>query len=212
MLAKSISFNSLLLGGFALLTAGTLATVNLFTQAPIAEAERAAARKALLEILPPATHNNAMLEDTLPLTPEWQQALNAKNDAVIYRARKDNDVVGVIIPATAPDGYSGNIHLIVGINKNLSVAGVRVVAHAETPGLGDKIETKKSDWILAFNETSLDEPAANHWRVKKDGGHFDQFTGATITPRAVVRQVKQVIEFAERNHDVLFRASNEANP
>ncbi len=162
MLAKSISANSLLLGGFAILTASLLATVNLFTQGPIAEAERDAARKALLEILPPATHDNALLTDTLDIKPEWQAQLNAKQGTRIHRARKDGDIVAVIIPTTAPDGYSGNIHLIVGVNSDQSIAGVRVLAHTETPGLGDKIELKKSPWILAFNNRSLNDPSIEH--------------------------------------------------
>lgn len=200
-LTRSISFNSLALGCFALITAGLLASVNQVTKGPIAEAERAAAQKALLEILPAPTHDNRLLDDTLALTAEWQKQLNSPAESAIHLARKNGQVVAVIIPVTAPDGYSGNIKMIVGINHDLSVAGVRVLTHSETPGLGDKVELKKSDWILSFNGKSLSD---TRWQVKKDGGDFDQFTGATITPRAVVKQTQRALAFAKANHSVLF--------
>lgn len=200
-LTHSISKNSFLLGCFALITAGLLASVNQVTKGPIAEAERAAARKALLEILPPHTHDNQLLDDTLALTDAWQKQLNSSADANIHLARKGGKVIAAIVPITAPDGYSGKIKMIVGINRNLTIAGVRVLTHSETPGLGDKIELKKSDWILSFNGKAL---GSTRWQVKKDGGEFDQFTGATITPRAVVKQTKNALAFAKENHSVLF--------
>jgi Na+-translocating ferredoxin:NAD+ oxidoreductase subunit G len=212
MLIKSISLNSLLLGGFALLTAGTLATVNLLTKAPIAKAEQAAAQKALLEILPAHSHDNVMLKDTLPVQPQWVSTLQINEPANIYRARQNGDVVAVIIPSTAPDGYSGKIKLIVGINKDKTLAGVRVLAHTETPGLGDKIDLKKSSWILSFNGKSLQPDNANLWAVKKDGGEFDQFTGATITPRAVIKQVRATLAFADQNHHILFNSTPNETP
>ena len=110
-------------------------------------------------------------------------------------------MVGVIIPTTAPDGYSGDIDLLVGVNHNKTIAGVRVIQHTETPGLGDKIDERKSDWILHFNGASLSNPDPARWTVQKSGGDFEQFTGATITPRAVVHQVKKVLEFIDQqNH------------
>lgn len=205
-LSRSISFNSLLLGIFALVIAALLAWVNLVTKAPIAAAERAAAQKALLEILPPETHDNDLLTDTLALTAAWQKQLNSDAESKIYRARKNGRIEAAIIPLTAPDGYSGNIKLIVGINRDLTVAGVRALSHTETPGLGDRIDIKKSPWVLSFNHRSLNNPAENQWKVKKDGGAFDQFTGATITPRAVVKQVKQALIFARENQQQLFES------
>jgi electron transport complex protein RnfG len=112
--------------------------------------------------------------------------------------------VAVIIPVVAPDGYSGDIDLIVGINSDGTIAGVRVLGHKETPGLGDKAELKKSNWVLGFNGRSLTNPTLDGWAVKKDKGVFDQFTGATITPRAVVAATLRALQFAEANRKTLF--------
>lgn len=208
-LGASIGFNGFLLGGFALLTAGILASVNLLTLEPIAKAEQAAAQKALLEILPTNTHDNDLLNDTLALTDTWQTQLHADKKATIFRARTKGEINAIIVPVTAPDGYSGDIKIIVGVRKDQTIAGVRVVKHAETPGLGDKVDTKKTNWILSFNNKSLLAPNPDKWKVKKDGGEFDQFTGATITPRATVKQVKVVLDFVAENFDTLFEPSEQ---
>lgn len=207
MLGSSISKNSLLLAAFALVAAGGLALTNEGTKERIQKAERAAQQKALFEIIPSSRHDNDLLTDTL-LVPEanWLD-LGLKNGGEIYVARKDGELVAVIVPAVAPDGYSGDIRMIVGVNRNGSVAGVRVLTHNETPGLGDKIELKKSPWILGFEGKSLQSPAPEQWAVKKDGGDFDQFSGATITPRALVNQVKRVLVFVETNQDYLFNSA-----
>ena len=195
MLGTSISTNSLLLGLFALITAAVLAGTQAGTADRIAAAEREAAQKALLEIVPLNRHTNDMLVDTVAVKPAFWDKLGLKDGGNIHIARDNGEAIAAIIPAVAPDGYSGDIKLIVGVNADGSVAGVRVLTHNETPGLGDKVELKKSDWILSFDNTSLENPKADQWGVKKDGGDFDQFTGATITPRAVVNQVKRTLEF-----------------
>lgn len=204
MLGQSISKNSLLLAAFALATAGTLALTNLGTKGRIAEAERAAQQRALFEIIPVENHDNDLLNDVVTLPETAQSSLHVKNDAVIHRARRNGEIIALIVPAVAPDGYSGDIEMIVGVNRDGSVAGVRVIKHKETPGLGDKIDLKKHQWILDFNGKSLTFPVVEEWKVKKDGGEFDQFAGATITPRAVVSQVKRVLEFVAANNENLF--------
>ncbi len=198
MLGKSISKNSLLLGAFALVTAAILAGIQAGTADRIADAERRAAQKALLEIVPEDRHNNDMLAETLNIDEQYWELLGLKSGGEAHIARQNGEAVAAIVPAVAPDGYSGSIKLIVGINQDGSIAGVRVLSHNETPGLGDKVELKKSRWILGFNGKSLGNPAADEWAVKKDGGEFDQFTGATITPRAVVKQVKQTLEYFQQ--------------
>jgi electron transport complex protein RnfG len=209
MLGQSISKNSLLLALFALATAGTLALTNLGTQDRIAAAERAAQQRALFEVIPVQEHDNDLLNDTIPVPESAWETLGANSDSKIHRARQQGKITALIVPATAHDGYSGDIRLIVGVKADGTVAGVRVLLHKETPGLGDKIELKKSQWILGFNGKSLEVPVIEQWKVKKDGGVFDQFAGATITPRAMVGQVKRVLEFVHANQQELFESNQQ---
>lgn len=203
MLGQSISRNSILLAVFAVGTTLLISGTYLLTKDRIALEQRKAEEKALLEIVPVARHNNSMLDDTLIVGPE-SIGLGLRANKRIYRARQNETVIAAIIPITAGDGYSGDIDLIVGVNANGSIAGVRALAHKETPGLGDKVDLKKSDWILGFNGKSLANPALERWGVKKDKGEFDQFTGATITPRAVVAATLRALQYAQSNHDGIF--------
>ncbi|HSC69275.1 MAG TPA: electron transport complex subunit RsxG [Cellvibrio sp.] len=204
MLGQSISKNSLVLTAFAIVTAGALALTNLGTQERIATAERAAQQRALFEIIPLDKHDNDLLNDTIDVPPAALEQLGLVGGEKIHRARQRGEISALIVPAMARDGYSGDISMIVGVNRDGTVAGVRILLHKETPGLGDKIELKKHQWILGFNGKSLQVPVIEEWQVKKDGGIFDQFAGATITPRAVVGQVKRVLEFVAANQQTLF--------
>lgn len=194
-LTKSMSFNSKVLGLFALITAFLLASTHLGTKDKIAESQRRAAQKALLEIIPEERHDNDLLTDTLLIPRHYWATLGLKTGGELHLARKHGELLAVIVPAVAPDGYSGSIRMIVGINIDEHIAGVRVLNHSETPGLGDKVDLKKSPWILGFDGKSLKAPQADKWKVKKDKGEFDQFTGATITPRAVVAQVFRALNY-----------------
>jgi len=207
-LGKSITKNSLLLGLFALATTALLAFTAEFTKDRITKAEREAQQKALFEIVPSTRHDNDMVSETIKIPTDAWAGLGLKAGGDIHIARNANDTVAVIIPAVAPDGYSGDIRMIVGINADGTIAGVRILDHHETPGLGDKIELKKALWILGFNGKSLKNPEYSQWKVKKDGGSFDQFAGATITPRAVVTQVRRVLEFVDAHRDELFKKNN----
>lgn len=209
MLGASIRRNSLILALFALATAGLIALIFQSTQARIADAQYRAAQRALLEIVPRERHDNDMLADTIELDVDQQRALGLRTAASIHVARKNGEVVAFIVPATAPDGYSGDIQLIIGVNLDGSISGVRVLNHRETPGLGDKLELSKAPWILSFDGKSLGSPPASAWAVKKDGGEFDQFTGATITPRAVVGRVKATLEYLQNNRDTLLAAATQ---
>jgi len=207
MVTRSMASNAAILALFALITAGTLAITQITTREPIERAIRAASAKALLEIIPLDRHSNDILVDTYPIPREYWNLLGLAQGGDINLAREeDGSVSAVIVPAVAPDGYSGPISLLVGVNRDGTVAGVRVTAHSETPGLGDKVELKKSDWILQFNGRSLRDPSPDLWKVQKDGGAFDQFTGATITPRAVVKEVREVLEFVARHREEIFTA------
>ena len=200
----SIGKNGLLLLLFALVTAGILASTYEGTKEKIGEEERKAAQKALLEIIPQSRFDNDILLDTITLPESARDALGKISGENIYVARKNNSIVAVIVPAVAPDGYNGDIKLITGVNTDGTIAGVRVLTHKETPGLGDKIDIKKNQWITSFFGRSLQNTSDDNWSVKKNGGEFDQFTGATITPRAVVKQVHKVLQFVEEHQKSLF--------
>lgn len=210
MMHLSIGKNSALLFLFAVVTAGALAFTHQATKDEIAASERQAAQKALLEILPQSRFDNDLLLDTLTIPESAHGLLGKLSDETIYVARKNQQITAVIVPAIAPDGYSGNIKLIAGVNINGTVAGVRVLSHKETPGLGDKVDIKKSQWIESFRGRSLSNPAENGWTVKKHGGEFDQFTGATITPRAVVSRVYNILRYVDDNKALLFSSSPES--
>ena len=204
MILQSVRQNAVALALFALITALLLSSINNLTADRIAHAERVAAQKALLEIVPPNRHDNDLLLDTRPIPEQFWSLLGLDEGGDIYIARSNNTPIAAIIPTVSPDGYSGNIAMIVGVNVDGSIAGVRVVDHRETPGLGDKIELRKSNWILDFNGRSLKNTPASAWAVKKNGGAFDQFTGATITPRAVINQLVNTLKYFEQDKSRLL--------
>ncbi|MEX0605164.1 electron transport complex subunit RsxG [Marinobacter sp.] len=199
---QSIARNAIGLGIFAVITAGVIAITQVVTAERIADQIRRAEAAALFEIIPEQQHDNDLLADTVELAPDPR--LGNKEPVDAWVAREAGEPAGIIIPVVANDGYSGDIRLLVGVAPDGTVLGVRVTAHRETPGLGDKIELRKSDWVLSFNGRSLGDPEPNRWAVSKDGGVFDQFTGATITPRAVVKAVRQTLNYV-RDHQQIFR-------
>jgi electron transport complex protein RnfG len=188
---------------FAAITSLAIGWTYLSTQSQIESAVRRAEARQLMEIFPAATHDNELVDDTFVLGAETP-LLGLRQNRQGYRVRKGQRVIGIILPATARDGYSGDIRTLVGVRSDGSIAGVRVVAHKETPGLGDKVDLRKSGWILDFNDRSLDNPTIGDWTVAKDGGAFDQFTGATVTPRAVILATRRALEYAELNSAYLF--------
>ncbi len=196
-IGAAIFRGSIGLGIFAIITAGLIAFTQITTAERIAKAEKQARTKALLEIVPRSAHDNDMLESTIHIDPS--PLLGTDEESEAFLATKDGKPVAVILPVVAPDGYTGAIQGIVGIRPDGSIQGVRVTAHKETPGLGDKVEIRKSSWIEGFNGHSLSQPEESRWKVKKDGGSFDQMTGATITPRAIVKSVKNALIYFEEN-------------
>lgn len=205
--ASSILRNALILGVFAMVTVGLIAVTQQGTAERIADSQRRVQMSALNEILPHDQHDNDLLEDSFEIFDRLQ--LGHIAPTVAYRGRQDGEVVAVIMPVVAPDGYSGRIDLLVGVRANGELAGVRVLGHRETPGLGDKIELNKSQWVLSFNGRSLTMPAPDDWGVRKDGGDFDQFVGATITPRAVVQAVYRALLYFEENRANLLELTEE---
>ncbi len=212
-LGKSMGLNGTVLGLFALITSLLLAGTYLGTKDKIAESQRRAAQKALLEIIPAKRHDNDILTDTLSIPQRYWSILGLKKGGELHLARNKGEVFAIIVPAIAPDGYSGAINMIVGINLNGEIAGVRVLSHSETPGLGDKVELKKHPWVLGFNGKAIGSPPLARWKVKKDQGDFDQFTGATITPRAVVSQVARALQyFGEDKTRIIKLSTSSVNP
>lgn len=204
-LLTSIRKNAIGLGIFALVTAGIVAAAHSLTADRIAYNIRMAQAKALNEIVPIGTYDNDLLADSLSLEDFDTSLLGPIKDSdAIYFARIDNTITTVLIPTVAADGYTQEIRILVGIKTDGSLSGVRVTEHRETPGLGDKIDLKKSPWVLGFVGKSLSNPQESQWTVKKDGGDFDQFTGATITPRAVVKAVKRAQLFFNKYQDALL--------
>lgn len=192
----------LILAAFAIGATSLVGLTETSTKDKIADNEKQTLLRAINAVVPTERYDNDILNDTQVLAPT--EALHTTDDTVIYRARQNQQPSAVVLTAVAPNGYSGKIKLLIGIYADGSLSGVRVISHKETPGLGDKIDVKKADWILKFNNLSLTNPAENRWSVKKDGGEFDQFTGATITPRAVVSAIKSALIYFEKNRDQLF--------
>ena len=201
-LARSMGVAALILTGFAIVGTGLVVVTYSSTRDIIAEAQRAALEASLNQLVPADRYDNRVTEDRIEVVdPEW---LGTDQPVAVYRARKNGQPVALFATPVAPDGYSGPIQLLVGVYADGALAGVRVLAHKETPGLGDGIEEKRSPWILAFAGKSLDSPQSERWKVKKDGGVFDQFTGATITPRAVVKATRKFLEYVRTHGEQLF--------
>ncbi|PTB88342.1 electron transport complex subunit RsxG [Pseudidiomarina aestuarii] len=202
MIARSMRRNGLILAVFAMLATLLIVVIAKLTEAPIQRQQEAELLRVLNEIIPARSHDNDLYASCTQLNvPE----LGSKPQRA-YRAWLNGEPQALAITVTAPDGYSGAIQLMVAIQYDGSVAGVRTLAHAETPGLGDKIERRKSDWIDSFQGLTVNGSDDPRWAVKRDGGIFDQFTGATITPRAVVSAVEKAVLSFQANRDSWFAA------
>jgi len=192
-----------ILAAFALVTTGLIAMTYQGTKDRIAEQVLAKRLAILNDVIPASMHDNALYADCIVIQSD---VIGGTQRA--YRSMLNGEVNGIAIETTATNGYSGDIDMIVGLTANMQVKGVRVLQHKETPGLGDKIELSVSDWILSFDELVYKTENRSLWQVKKDGGQFDQFTGATITPRAVVNTVADTIEWAQNNWQTLSTQPN----
>lgn len=203
---QTIRKNGLVLGAFALATTSLIALTFYFTKDRIEQAKERQLLSTLNQVVEESLHDNDLHLDCVRIAPN--SLLGGKSQRV-FRARLNGENTALVIETTAPDGYSGAIDLVVAIDNANTVLGARVVDHKETPGLGDKIELRISDWILSFANTVYTADTDRRWRVKKDGGQFDQFTGATITPRAVVAAIRDAAAFGQSNQQLLFeRPSN----
>ncbi len=188
----------------AVIGTALLAGVDRLTKTRIAEQEKRAILDQLGQLISPDLYNNELQQDLF----SFQDDLHFPKGQTVttYRARLDGKAVAVILKMVAVNGYNGKINLLVGINENGTLCGVRVTSHKETPGLGDAIEVERNDWILGFYGRALGNPPPDGWAVKRDGGEFDQFTGATVTPRAVVQAVRLALEFFAEHKSFLFES------
>jgi len=179
---KRIGYHAGLLAGMALIVSALLALGNQQTKADIKLRLEEDMRASLGMVIPHELYDNDLLSDTAIII------TNESDEKLVYIARLKDQAIAVAF-TMVEQGYAGPIQIMIGINREGYILGARVISHMETPGLGDKIEEKKDDWILNFDGLSLENPPPERWTVKKDGGMFDQFSGATITPRAVVKAI-----------------------
>lgn len=192
-LRPQLRYQAGVLAGFALAAALFLGIADLATRGVIQTRLEEDLKASLEEVVPAELYDNNLLGDVVSV-PSADANLGAAQ-TLVYLAKQQGRVQAVCFTFVAPDGYAGPINLVMGIDKNGEILGVRVISHVETPGLGDKIEVSKSKWVLSFNGKSLNNLSVEHWAVKKDGGVFDQFAGATITPRKVVQAIKRGLDF-----------------
>jgi len=199
---KKISTTAVAMIIFSLAASTALSISYFITKSPIDESDAKAKRIFLNQVIPADLYDNNLVKDTISIEPS--PMLGNKKNIDVYRAKKKNQVIAVNIESVAPDGYSGEIKTLVGIDHEDKILGVRVIAHKETPGLGDYIEIDKSQWIKNFDLKSLDKISEKQWAVKKDGGDFDYVSGATITPRAVIKSTYKCLLYVKENKKRLF--------
>ena len=203
---KRIGYQAMLLGGMATLASALLVMGDLETRADIAMRQAEDLKASLSQVLPDEMHDNDLLSDIVTLPAQGDEKAPLK----VYRAHKGDRISAVAFEISAI-GYAGPVTSIMGVDANGNVLGVRVLSHAETPGLGDKIEVSRTRWILGFDGHSLGNTTDKQWHVKKDGGEFDQFTGATITPRAVVKSVYEGLQRFEQHRETLLAPAPSAD-
>lgn len=203
---RAIARNAIGLAGFALLTVGAIALTVLLTSERIAANQERVRQAALLEIVLPEDAS-ASARAAVDLSRQFElevAALGHREPRTLVLAHRPDAEPVLLLPLRIPDGYSGDIELMLGIDGSGRISGVRVVAHRETPGLGDRIERRRSDWIESFRGRSLGDPDLEGWTVRRDGGDFDAFTGATITPRAIARGIGRALLWFEQSGQALF--------
>ncbi|WP_061018547.1 electron transport complex subunit RsxG [Vibrio splendidus] len=198
---NAIKKNGLVLAIFACASTGLVAVTHYLTKDQIKQQEQAQLLSVLNQVIPHDLHDNELFSSCTLVQAE---ELGTEQAMPAYIAKLNGEPSAIAIEAIAPDGYNGAIKVIVGMNIDGTILGTRVLSHQETPGLGDKIDLRVSDWILSFTGKQVTDSNLDRWKVRKDGGDFDQFTGATITPRAVVKSVKQAVQYVNQNNQALL--------
>lgn len=204
MILSAMGRNGGILAAFAIVATALLMFTQYLTADRIAAQQRNELMRTLSELIPNDNYSNDLYADCTEVTEP--NVLGNKLSQPVYRARLNGQPVALAIRTTAPDGYSGDIHLLVAISHTGTVLGARVLEHRETPGLGDKVDPRRSDWIYSFSNERVRGPNDTRWQVRRDGGAFDQFTGATITPRAVINAIQRTVVWANDHQQMLFQA------
>lgn len=203
---RAVTRNSLILAVFAFISTGLIGITHLLTKDKIAQEIELSLVRQLSEIVPPENYNNEVYKDCI--VTNNIEFLGTDEDQKLYRMRNAKGDYALLMTSVAPDGYSGKIHLAVAISLQGKILGVNILSHKETPGLGDKIERTKSSWLKQFEGLSLTNPAEKRWKVKKDGGQFDALTGATITPRALIKAIYKSLGYYQLKNKSLFETQS----
>ena len=204
MAEVSILRNGVTLAAIAAVCTALVAATYTVTDERIAANERAWVEQSLQPVLAGLSYDGSASESRLTIPAP--HALPGSGDAAVYRVYAARSPVAALYVVTARDGYSGAIRILVGVRADGDLTGVHVLAHRETPGLGDQVESSKSDWARQFVGRSLADPAVAEWKIRRDGGAFDQLTGASVTPRAVVKAVRQTLEYHATHAQSVFAA------
>ncbi len=201
----SVIRSGLTLAAIAATCTALVAATYAMTEERIAANEQAWLEQSLQPALSGLFFDSGVSESRITIPAPHE--LPGSEDALIYRVYQGDAPVAALFVVSARDGYAGAIRLLIGVELDGTISGVHVLAHRETPGLGDKVESSKSDWALQFNGRSLGDPVADNWKIKRDGGVFDQFTGASVTPRAIVKAVRETLEYFEINKEFVFAST-----
>ena len=201
------SRQGILVSGMTLTLIAAICTVLVaatyqFTVERIADNQRAFLEQSLEPALSGVFYDNSVIESKLIIPVPHR--LPGSDAAVVYRAYAEDRPAAALFVVTARDGYAGPIRLLIGISADGVVTGVRVLEHRETPGLGDRIDSSRSDWVLQFAGRSMINPNIDGWAIKRDGGQFDQLTGASVTPRAVIKAITATLVYFDAHRDELF--------
>lgn len=187
-----------------------LIAVERVTQTPAARARELAEERLLGTVVPALSRDPDLTLDALQIPPQYWLGLGLKHQEPVRRVRRGNDILAVIVPAISDQGYGGPIRALVGVDRAGRITGVQVIAERETPGIGDRIRADRSPWLQGFIDTSRDAPPATGWRLRREGGAFDAITGATVSSRAVVHQVRSVLDYVHDDREHLFRRGGDA--
>lgn len=210
-MSDSVIKNGVTLAAIAAICTALVATTYHLTKDRIAANEQAFLERKLAPVLSGITFEGSISESKRVI--EAPHDLPGREDALIYRVYADGEPVAALFAVTAPDGYAGPIRILLGIDVNRVVTGLRILEHRETPGLGDKIEESKSDWVYQFNGRSLGNPDIGDWQIRRDGGEFDQLSGASVTPRAVIDAVRETLLYFDANREQIFTSDeSDAEP